>query len=106
MTKKMKALRNTVQILKDKINNNKYKKALTSVFTEDQIKALLTKNQSVRNWSNETIKRALQLKFVCGANGYEEIIRQGIPLSSLRTLRRRLEYCKFTPGISDQMLHF
>lgn len=90
----MKALRNTVaikaseiQALKRKINNDKYKKALSSVFTKDQFEALFTKRKTIRNWSNETIKRALQLKFVCGANRYEELTRQGISLPSLRTLR-------------------
>jgi len=109
----MKALRNTVaikaleiQALKRKINSDKYKKALSSVFTEDQIEALFTKRRTIRNWSNETIKRALQLKFVCGANGYEELTRQGIPLPSLRTLRRRLKHFKFEPGISDLMIKF
>lgn len=92
--------------MKNKVNNDKYKKALNIVFNDDQIEALFTKRQNVRNWSNETIKRALQLKFVCGANGYDELIRQKIPLPSLRTLRRRLEYLKFEPGILDPMFKF
>lgn len=71
-----------MQIMKNKVNNNKYKKALNRIFNDDQIEALFTKRQNVRNWSNETIKRALQLKFVCGANGYDELICQKIPLPS------------------------
>lgn len=57
-------------------------------------------------WSHETIKRALQMKLICGSNGYEELIRQKIPLPSLRTLRRKLEDCKFEPGISKPMFKF
>ncbi|CAL1680879.1 unnamed protein product [Lasius platythorax] len=106
MRRKMKALRNTVQTLKSKVNNDKYRKALSSIFTKDQIEVLFTKRRSVRNWLNETIKRALQFKFVCGANGYEELTRQGLSLPSLRTLRRRLEYFKFEHGISDLMFKF
>lgn len=56
------------------------------------------------HWSN--VKRALQLKFSCGANGYEELLRQAVPLPSLRTLRRKLQDFKFAPGISDKMFQF
>lgn len=68
------ALRFTVRMLKSKINNDKYKKALGVIFNEDQIGALLKKNRA-RNWSNETIQRALKLRFACGAAGYEEVLR-------------------------------
>lgn len=33
----------------------------------------------------------LKLKFCCGATGYEELRRQGLPFPGLRTLRRKLE---------------
>ncbi|EZA48314.1 hypothetical protein DMN91_008110 [Ooceraea biroi] len=88
LRKNIKALRNTIQTMKNKSNDNKYKKALSSFLTEDQIQALFTETRRVRPWSMETIKRALHLKSVCGTNGYEELIRQGIPFPSLRTLRR------------------
>ncbi|XP_011883645.1 PREDICTED: uncharacterized protein LOC105570805, partial [Vollenhovia emeryi] len=99
-------LRNRIQKMKEKDHNDKYKKALSSIFTEDQITSLLTKSQSVKKWSNETIKRALQLRLVCGTNGYKELIHHGIPLPNIRTLTRRLEFFKFKPGISDPMLEF
>ncbi|EGI67250.1 hypothetical protein G5I_04183 [Acromyrmex echinatior] len=53
------------------------------------IKALISKKQNVRIWSNETIERALQIKFVSGVNKYMELIRQGQPLPCLRTLQRK-----------------
>lgn len=90
MRKEMKILKNTIYILKNKLSNDKYKKALQSVFTDCQIKALFTKKRCVRTWSSDTIQRALQLKFVCGNNGYKELIRQGYPLPNVRTLQRRL----------------
>jgi len=90
--KKMKALKSKIRMLENQINNDKYKKALKSVFTDDQIKALLAKKHNVRSWSEDTIHRGLRLKFICGANGYEELIRQGIPLPNLRTLRRKLKF--------------
>lgn len=90
MQKKMKTLRYTNRMLKNKINNNdKYKKAINLIFNEDQINALFKKR--IRNWSNKTIQRALKLKFACGVNNYTEILKQGIPLPSLRTLSRKLE---------------
>jgi len=88
--KKIKALKFKIRMLEDQINNDKYKKALKSIFNDDQIKALLAKKHNVRSWSEDTIHRGLQLKLVCGVNGYEELIRQGIPLPNLRTLRRKL----------------
>ncbi|XP_018314209.1 uncharacterized protein, partial [Mycetomoellerius zeteki] len=87
-------------------NNDKYKKGLKEIFNEDQIKALLTKKRRTRNWLNETIKRALRLRFTCGNNGYEELLQQKMPLPSLRTLQRRLEDLKFKSGISKEMFDF
>lgn len=49
-------LRNRIQKMKKKDHTDKYKKALSSILTEDQIESLLTKSRSVRKWSNETIK--------------------------------------------------
>lgn len=106
MRKKMKIMKNTIYTLKNKHSNDKYKIALQSVFTDCQIKALFSKQRCVRTWSHDTIKRALQLKFVCGTNGYNELIRQGYPLPNARTLQRRIEDFKFQPGISEQMLEF
>ncbi|XP_039312589.1 uncharacterized protein LOC105194131 isoform X4 [Solenopsis invicta] len=92
MLKEMKSLKDTIYILKNKHNNDKYKKALESVFTDCQIKALFAEKRCVRMWSHDTIKRALQLKFACGTNGYEELIRQGYPLPNLRTLQRKIKF--------------
>lgn len=58
--------------------NNKYKKALHTIFNEDQITVLCTKNERVKKWSNKTVQHALRLKLVCGSSGYEEILRQDI----------------------------
>lgn len=85
MQKKMKALRYTNRMLKNIIDNDKYKKAISLIFNEDQINALFKKTH-IRNWSNKTIQRVLKLKFACGVNGYKELLQQGIPLPSLRTL--------------------
>lgn len=104
MRKKIKALQYTNRMLKSKINNDKYMKAISTIFNEDQVSALLKKGH-IRNWSNKTVQRALKLKFTCGTTGYEELLQQGIPLPSLRTLWRKLENFTFQPGISDQCLN-
>lgn len=106
LRKENKTLRNTNRLLKNKINNNKYRQAMKKMLTNDQIEALLTKTSSIRNWSNNTIKRALQLKFTCGTTGYEELRRQGMPLPGLRTLRWKIENLKFGSGISNEMFEF
>ncbi|EZA46916.1 hypothetical protein X777_00684, partial [Ooceraea biroi] len=57
----------------------------------------------VYKWSNETIKKALRLKFSCTENDYKELLNQNIPLPSTRTLRRSLEGINFSPGICDDI---
>jgi len=61
----MKALRSKMRMLEDQINNNKYKKALKSIFTDDQVKDLFAKKHSVRSWSEDTIHRGKCDIFEC-----------------------------------------
>ncbi|XP_039314224.1 uncharacterized protein LOC120359693 [Solenopsis invicta] len=88
---------------------NAISKVLTEIYfrvlTKNQIKLLTGKFKKVPNWDNETIKKALRYKFMCGRSGYEEISRD-LPLPSLRTLRRRLENVKFTNGILEEIFDF
>lgn len=107
MRRTIKALRHSIKMLKNKNNDNndKYQEAINSIFNEEQVNSLIKKKR-VRNWSNKTIQRALKLKFTCGVNGYQELLDQGIPLPSIRTLSRKLEDLKFLPGISNDMLEF
>lgn len=79
MRKKMKALQYTNRMLKSKINNDKYMKAISTIFNEDQVSALLKKDH-IQNWSNKIAQRALKLKFACGTTGYKELLQQGISL--------------------------
>ena len=50
-------------------------------------------------WSDETIKKALQLKFACGKTGYELQLEMGMPLPSISTLHRRMKDIPFRSGI-------
>ncbi|XP_018400113.1 PREDICTED: uncharacterized protein LOC108777667 [Cyphomyrmex costatus] len=105
MRRQIKVMRKRIQSLETKMNTDKYKTALKSVFTEDQIQYLHTKKR-FKYWSNKTIHRALRLKFLCGNNGYKALINQGYPFPSLRTLRRKLEDIKFERGISNTLFEF
>jgi len=96
-TKKLKAAEMIIQ---------KQQSRLSSIFNNDQMKALSRKSTIFMKWTNETVKKALKLKFACGNNGYNEILLQNIPLPSLRTLRRRLQNLKFDSGILDEVYDF
>lgn len=80
---------------------------LHKVFAKDQIKYLKAnhKGRYVCQWSKETIKKAIRLKYACGDNGYSELLNQHIPLPSARTLRRRLENITFKEGICDEIFN-
>ncbi|XP_039309073.1 uncharacterized protein LOC113005416 [Solenopsis invicta] len=109
MRRKMKALRFSLHAYQNKESdkkNDKYKNALKSIFTECQIKALLKKNRNNHVWSHEIIEYALQLKFICDANGYMALLRRGLPLPSIRTLQRKLQDFQFEPGISEVLFEF
>ena len=57
-------------------------------------------------WSSATVKKALQLRFACGATGYNLLLKQQFPLPSLRTLQRRMETVLFEPGILNQVFEY
>lgn len=103
LKRKMKQLRDTFRKLKKNNNTNLYKTKLKRIFTNDQIGALLSNSNRPRYWSNDTIIKALRLKFACGERGYEELIKQNIPLPSIRTLQMRLQGLKFSSEISDEI---
>lgn len=101
----LKALKQKGKQDKNRLNYAALLSKIRNIFTDDQI-AVLKHKRRVRTWSNESIKKALRLRFSCGITGYEELRRQNIPLPGLRTLRRRLEDFKFQSGISDDIFKF
>jgi hypothetical protein len=70
---------------------NLSRKSVKKLFNGDQLLALERKSNRGSKWSIDTIQKGLRTKFVCGARGYSELLEQGMPLPSLRTLRRSLE---------------
>ena len=60
-----------------------------------------------KEWSDETIKTALQMRLMVGSKGYEFLRKQlKWPLPSLRTLYRRLQDLQFLPGKTDEIVKF
>jgi len=106
LRKKLKMTRDALRKIKKENDKNLYKIQLKRIFTNDQIRALLTSSKRARHWSNDTIIKALRLKFACGERGYEELIRQNIPLPNIRTLQMRLQGLEFSSGISDEIFEF
>lgn len=82
---------------------SKLKLNLRKLFNDDQIQIILGQNSRGFKWSNNTILKALKLRFLCGSNGYNELVKHHIPLPSERTLRRKKEGIDFEPGILEDV---
>jgi len=67
------------------------------------IKSKFLQVENHEQWLNSTIMKALRLKFSCGSNGYNELLKQQIPLPSERTLRRKKKSVHFQEGILDEV---
>ncbi|XP_028458394.1 uncharacterized protein LOC114571568 isoform X1 [Perca flavescens] len=69
----------------------------SGVFNTNQLYKLSQASRRGTKWSADTIKKGLQLKFACGANGYNLLLAQNLPLPSARSLRRSLEAVPHSP---------
>lgn len=76
---------------------------ISYIFNKDQLMYLERNTVQPGTWSDETIKKALQLRFTFGEKGYSLLLTQGFPLPSLRTLRRRIQSIHFNSGIVHYM---
>lgn len=68
-----------------------HKTFLADVFTDDQIRALELRHsnpKSITTWSYKTMMKAIMLKQECGTRGYEALLKQKMPLPSIRTISR------------------
>lgn len=54
-------------------------------------------------WQDETLVKALKLRLSCGSQGYSVVRELASPLPTERTIQRRIEGFKFTPGILTEM---
>lgn len=69
--------------LRKKMSN--MKKNLSALFTADQMKAIGKPDKRSMRWGNETVKKALQLRFGPGSTGYRLLQEMNIPLPDIRT---------------------
>lgn len=79
---------------------------LRKLFNADQLKALASRTTRGRPWETATIKKALKLRFSCGATGYEEILKSGIPLPAVRTLQQKLRHIVFRAGLIEPVFNY
>ncbi|XP_033228079.1 THAP domain-containing protein 5-like [Belonocnema kinseyi] len=73
--------------------NSLYQTIVRSLFSEDQIELLMSKQMSEKyarskKWSVSTIEKANNFKSIAGNVGYLELLKLGYPFPSLRTLNR------------------
>lgn len=83
---------------------NSLAEVMSKIFNDDQV--YFKKNKKVTKWCNETLLKSYRIKFACGTSGYLELLKQGHPLPSLRTLIRRLDNLKFRSGLIDEIFYF
>ncbi|KAG5264937.1 hypothetical protein AALO_G00259650 [Alosa alosa] len=72
---------------------------VSRVFNKDQLAKLCQSSTRGTKWSDDTIKKGLQLQLVCGVAGYELLLAQKQPLPSVRSLRRVLVLEKKSPSL-------
>lgn len=82
------------------------KQEFSAVFTANQLSKLCQSSLRGAKWTAETIKKALKLKFQCGAPGYKLLLFQKLPLPSERSLQRRLQAISIQPGILHEIFDF
>ncbi|KAM7293467.1 hypothetical protein ISCGN_026597 [Ixodes scapularis] len=96
MSRKIKQLENenhrlVRQAALQKTREATFRSHLHEFFTVDQLAALSRSNNRGSKWSNETVKKSLQMRSACGSLGYDLLLEGSFPLPSSRTLGRRLE---------------
>lgn len=80
--------------------------AVRKFMNVDQLKALGNKSTRGMKWSTATLKKCLKLHFCCGPTGYGELLTQGYPLPSRRTLLRSIQHVAFESGILTEVFHY
>eukprot|EP00095_Tigriopus_kingsejongensis_P005137 maker-scaffold100_size373717-snap-gene-2.42 protein:Tk05137 transcript:maker-scaffold100_size373717-snap-gene-2.42-mRNA-1 annotation:"PREDICTED: uncharacterized protein LOC755078" len=80
------------QLEKERTTNE----SLRRIFSADQLNYLKHGNGKGRAWSDDSMKKAIQLRLTCGGAGYKALLDQNYPLPSIRTLQGR------TKGLKDE----
>ena len=82
---------------------NSVKLKLQRVFNKDQVEALGKRARGTQ-WRAETVKKAVQLRYACGARGYEFLRQASHPVPAYRTLCQRVQHVDMNPGIDNCLL--
>ncbi|OQR73184.1 hypothetical protein BIW11_01183 [Tropilaelaps mercedesae] len=80
---------------------DRLKESLKDIYTEHQLTRLTDGTTRGRPWDMETVRRAAKLVLACGRTGYQEILNQGQPFPSLKTLNRLLYKRRYLPSTLD-----
>ena len=80
--------------------------AVRKCMNVDQLKALSNKSTRGMKWSINTIIKCLKLHFFCGLTGYGELLAQGYPLPSRRTLLRSIQHSAFESGVLTDVFKY
>jgi hypothetical protein len=63
---------------------------LRGIFNDDQIDAIRRGSMRGKAWSEDTLKKGLQLRFACGSSGYQVHLDMGHPYPSIRCLQQKV----------------
>jgi hypothetical protein len=81
-------------------NLSRFRKSISKMLNPDQLEALHRRSTRGLKWSTTTVKKALRLRFTCGARGYTELrTSTGYPLPGITTLQQKLQHINFHPGV-------
>lgn len=81
--------------------------SVAKMLNPDQLEALHRKSTRGLKWTAGTIKKALRLRFSCGATGYDELrASAGLPLPGTSTLQQKLRHLSFSPGVLDSVFGY
>ncbi|KAH8009190.1 hypothetical protein HPB51_012688 [Rhipicephalus microplus] len=96
----------TLQQQKSRANrrNHELTRNIKKYLSPDQLQGMWTSSMRGKQWSTETIQKGLKLRLACGSRGYNAVRELAVPLPSERTLQRRVENYKFSPGILHEVL--
>ncbi|KAL1486138.1 hypothetical protein MTO96_047082 [Rhipicephalus appendiculatus] len=104
--KNMKRKVATLHQQKSRVNNrnNELRQNIGKYLSPDQLQGMKTSSMKGKPWSTETIQKGLKLRLAHGSRGYNITRELAVPLPSERTLQRRVQNYKFSPGILHEVL--
>ncbi|XP_049511753.1 uncharacterized protein LOC125940110 [Dermacentor silvarum] len=104
--KNMKRKVKTLQQQKSRANNrnDELSQNIRKYLSPDQLLGMETSSTRGTPWSTETIQKGLKLRLACGSRSYNTIRELAVPIPSERTLQRRVQNYKFSPGILHEVL--